>query len=73
MEFGVLADYVWHRDAFNDDKSWADSFKYIDEDASEELHTLSKHMSDAAPNGHGLVQDESEEIKPLLEEFNRTR
>ena len=67
----AVADYTWNRDTFNADKSWEDSFKYIDKDAGSELYTLAKHMSDPAPNGHGLVQDESEEIKSLLDEFNR--
>ena len=36
----AVADYAWNVKAFDDDKSWADSFKYIDADAPEELHTL---------------------------------
>lgn len=41
----AVADYAWNVKAFNDDQSWADSFKYIDQEASEELHALAKHMS----------------------------
>ena len=51
------------------DKSWADSFAYIDENASEELHTLAKHMSNPEPNGHGLVLPESEEIQGLINTY----
>ena len=51
------------------DKSWADSFAYIDENASEELHTLAKHMSNPEPNGHGLVLPESEEIQSLINTY----
>ena len=53
---------VWASDVadFDDDQSWEDSFAYIDADASEELHTLAKHMSNPQPNGHGLVLAESE-------------
>ncbi len=39
----------WNRADFDMDKSWQDSFKYIDEDASEELYTFAKHMSDPSP------------------------
>ena len=38
----AVADYSWNIAGFNMDKSWADSFAYIDENASEELHTLAK-------------------------------
>ena len=65
----AVADYTWNVKGFDDDKSWADSFKYIDENASEQLHTLAKHMSNPQPNGHGLVLAESEELQPLLNEF----
>lgn len=65
----AVADYAWNIRAFDDDQSWADSFDYIDADASDELHTLAKHMSDPAPNGHGLVLEESEALSPLLTEY----
>lgn len=65
----ATADYAWNVDDFDDSRSWNDSFKYIDQDAPQHLHTLAKHMSDPAPNGHGLELGESEELKPLLEEF----
>lgn len=65
----AVADYSWNVKDFNDDQSWADSFKYIDNEASEELHTLAKHMSNPEPNGHGLVLAESEELQPLINEF----
>ena len=65
----AVADYTWNVRAFDDDQSWADSFAYIDADAAKELHTLAKHMSDPAPNGHGLVLDESEALNPLLTEY----
>ncbi|MEK5390082.1 beta-N-acetylglucosaminidase domain-containing protein [Margalitia sp. FSL K6-0131] len=61
----ALADYTWNTETFNADKSWNDSFKYIEPNATEELHTLAKHMSDAYPNG--LALSESEDIKGLLD------
>ena len=65
----AVADYAWNVKDFDDDQSWADSFDYIDADASEELHTLAKHMSNPQPNGHGLVLAESEELQPMISEF----
>ncbi|MGN0335021.1 MAG: beta-N-acetylglucosaminidase domain-containing protein [Lachnospiraceae bacterium] len=65
----AVADYTWNIAGFDDDQSWADSFKYIDADAADELHTLAKHMSNPQPNGHGLILAESEELQPLINEF----
>lgn len=65
----AVADYTWNIGAFNADTSWIDGFKYIEPDATEELYTLAKHMSDPSPNGHGLVLDESEHIKDMLNEY----
>lgn len=66
----AVADYAWNVKGFDDDKSWADSFKYVDPQASEALHTLAKHMSNPQPNGHGLVLAESEELQPLINKIN---
>ncbi|EGG83584.1 hypothetical protein HMPREF9477_00959 [Lachnospiraceae bacterium 2_1_46FAA] len=66
----AVADYAWNVKAFDDDKSWEDSFKYVDAQASEALHTLAKHMSNPQPNGHGLVLAESEELQPLINKIN---
>lgn len=66
----AIADYTWNRDTFNVDKSWQDSFKYIDEGAPEALYEFAKHNSDPSPNTHGLVLQESEELKPYLDAFN---
>lgn len=65
----AVADYSWNVKGFNADQSWVDSFKYIEPNASEALHTLAKHMSNPEPNGHGLVLAESEELSPLLNQF----
>ena len=65
----AVADYSWNVKDFNDDQNWEDAFKYVDKEASEELHTLAKHMSNPEPNGHGLVLAESEELQPLINEF----
>ncbi len=65
----AVADYSWNVRGFDVEKSWADSFKYVEPDASEALHTLAKHMSNPQPNGHYLVLAESEELSPLLNQF----
>ena len=65
----AVADYSWNIAGFDMEKSWVDSFPYIDENASEELHTLAKHMSNPEPNGHGLVLPESEEIQQLIHTY----
>ncbi|WP_289710185.1 beta-N-acetylglucosaminidase domain-containing protein [Peribacillus butanolivorans] len=67
----AIADYSWNRAGFDMDKSWADSFKYIEPDAAEELHTFAKHMSDPTPNWHGLALEESEELAPYIEDFTK--
>ncbi len=64
-----LADYTWNVKGYTGKKSWEDSFKYIEPNASDELHTLAKHMSNPEPNGHGLVMPESEELAPKLAAF----
>lgn len=66
----AVADYAWNVKGFKVDKSWKDSFKYVDAQASEALHTLAKHMSNPQPNGHGLVLAESEELQPLINKIN---
>ena len=67
----AVADYAWNVKGFKADKSWKDSFKYVDAQASEALHTLAKHMSNPQPNGHGLVLAESEELQPLINKINQ--
>lgn len=66
----AVADYAWNVKGFKADQSWNDSFKYVDAQASEALHTLAKHMSNPQPNGHGLVLAESEELQPLITKIN---
>nr|AAR98795.2 hyaluronidase [Mycoplasmopsis alligatoris A21JP2] len=62
VAIAAVADYTWNIGAFNADKSWANSFRYIDENVPESLNRLSWHMSDPSPNGHRLVLGESENI-----------
>ncbi len=61
----AVADYAWNTETFNAQKSWEDSFKYIEPNVEKELHILAKHMSDANPGG--LTLSESEDIKSLLD------
>ncbi|MDU3349230.1 MAG: beta-N-acetylglucosaminidase domain-containing protein [Clostridium sp.] len=67
----AIADYGWNHASFDMDKSWEDSFKYIEPDATEELHTFAKHMSDPAPTWHGLTLEESEELRPIIQDFTK--
>lgn len=67
----AVADYSWNVKGFNVEKSWADSFEYIEPDAANELHILAKHMSNPQPNGHGLVLEESKELQPLINTFKQ--
>lgn len=67
----AIADYGWNRAGFDMDKSWEDSFKYIEPDATEELYTFAKHMSDPAPTWHGLTLEESEELRPIIQNFTK--
>ncbi|MCT1577004.1 beta-N-acetylglucosaminidase domain-containing protein [Oceanobacillus kimchii] len=63
----AVADYTWNTESFDAQTSWEDSMKYIEPDATEAFHTLTKHMTHAEPQ-NGLEADESENIKELLEE-----
>lgn len=63
----AIADYSWNTEDFNDKKSWENSMQYIEPNATEEFHTLTKHMAHADEED-GLEADESEDIKELLDE-----
>lgn len=64
-----VADFAWNVDAFDYNKTFEDSFKYIEKDATEYFHELAKHLSD--PADAGQVLPESEEFVGLFEEYNR--
>ncbi|MBY7144401.1 beta-N-acetylglucosaminidase domain-containing protein [Virgibacillus sp. NKC19-3] len=63
----AIADYAWNTEDFDDQKSWEDSMKYVEPNATEAFHTLAKHMAHADPDD-GMEADESEDIKDLLDE-----
>ncbi|MDO4779306.1 MAG: beta-N-acetylglucosaminidase domain-containing protein, partial [Tissierellia bacterium] len=64
----AVADYTWNTDAFNAQKSWEDSFKYIEPNAPEDLKEIATHMANADNNGiRGL--EESAELKKLMDNF----
>ncbi len=64
----AIADYAWNTAAFDCEKSWADSFQYIDGGAPDSLHELCKHMTNPDPGG---IKDmaESKELEPYIEAF----
>ena len=65
----AVADYTWNTQDWDMDKNWTACFKYIEQTAHESLAVIAKHLSDPTPNSHGENLGESEELKPLLEEF----
>lgn len=60
----AVADYAWNTEDFDYSKSWQDSLKYVDPDASKELAVLGTHMTD--PGNKGITMPESENIRSLL-------
>ena len=65
----AVADYTWNVHDFDMDQSWLDSFDYIAPEVAEQFNTIAYHMSDPSPSGHGLVLEESENLKDQLAEF----
>ncbi|MGX7072076.1 beta-N-acetylglucosaminidase domain-containing protein [Helcococcus kunzii] len=66
----AISDYAWNTEDFNAQKSWEDSFKFIEKAASDELYEIAKHMSNADNGGiEGL--EESEEMKQIIDEFEK--
>lgn len=64
----AIADYAWNTEDFDCEKSWEDSFQYIDPGAPEALHELCKHMTNPQPGGiTGMA--ESKEIQPFVTAF----
>lgn len=63
-------DYGWNPNAFDADKSWTVSFKYIEPDAAAELHEIAKHMSNIR-NGAKADAEESVELNEKVEAFKR--
>jgi len=64
----AIADYAWNTKDFDCEKSWADSFQYIDSGAPEALHELCKHLTNPQPGGiTGMA--ESKEIQPFVTAF----
>lgn len=74
----AIADYSWNTEDFYAQKSWEASFKYIDENVSDELYEICKHMSNTDASGtnsdNGGISnlEESEELKTFIENFEET-
>lgn len=59
-------DYAWNTESFDYEKSWRNSFKFIELETSEYLQEIATHMSNADNGGiEGL--EESEELKELFD------
>ncbi|MFL8968748.1 beta-N-acetylglucosaminidase domain-containing protein [Helcococcus kunzii] len=67
----AVSDYSWNMEAFDCDKSWADSFKYIDKHAYEELRIISSHMANQDEKiRQGIVGlSESEDFIEIEKQF----
>lgn len=71
----AICDYAWNTRGFDSDKSWRDSMKYIEENATNEFFEICKHMSNTNASGtnddNGGIPDleESEELKEWIELF----
>ncbi|WP_306483813.1 beta-N-acetylglucosaminidase domain-containing protein [Anaerococcus sp.] len=63
----AMADYTWNVEDFDAQQSWYDSFKYVEENATEELRNFAKHNTSS--DGVGYSLKESEELLPFIKEF----
>lgn len=66
--FGV-GDYCWNIDAFDVDKNYKDSFKYIDDGAPYALSVISEQLSNTAGKIGESYFKESREIRPYIDRF----
>ena len=64
----AVSDYCWNINGFDCDASYAYSFKTIESNESESLYRLCRHLTNATLY-EGRYFDESEEFKPLVENF----
>ena len=65
----AVSDYSWNTDNFDADKSWNDSFEYVEPNAAKDLRNIAEHLQDVSPSGHGLVLEESQNIEALINEY----
>lgn len=64
----AIADYCWNINAFDVDKSYKASFKFVEQNCTEEFYRLCQHLTNASVF-EGKPFEESLEFVPYLETF----
>lgn len=67
----AICDYTWNPNKFNVDKSYNDSFKYIEEKEYESLKSISSHLTNATLY-EGKYFEEAKDFKELITEYETT-
>lgn len=67
----AICDYTWNSNKFNVDKSYNDSFKYIEEKEYESLKAISSHLTNANLY-EGKYFEEAKDLKELITEYETT-
>lgn len=67
----AICDYTWNPNKFNVDKSYNDSFKYIEEKEYESLKAISSHLTNANLY-EGKYFEEAKDLKELITEYEIT-
>ena len=67
----AICDYTWNPNKFNVDKSYNDSFKYVEEKEYESLKAISSHLTNANLY-EGKYFEEAKDLKELITEYETT-
>lgn len=67
----AICDYTWKPNKFNVDKSYNDSFKYVEEKEYESLKAISSHLTNANLY-EGKYFEEAKDLKELITEYETT-
>lgn len=67
----AICDYTWNQNKFNVDKSYNDSFKYVEEKEYESLKSISSHLTNANLY-EGKYFEEAKDLKELITEYETT-
>lgn len=67
----AICDYTWNPNKFNVDKSYNDSFKYVEEKEYESLKAISSHLTNATLY-EGKYFEEAKDLKELITEYETT-
>lgn len=64
-----VADYAWNLEAYNSHASWKRALQSLMPQHAAYLETFATHNSDLGKNGHRFNREESEALRPQLEEL----